>query len=460
MSVARCSVRPETDPSGNLRLFFRMNSRIGSHEPGRPRILETSCGTNILAAVRGLPWTARKIKSPVVRKHCRLLATNLRGAGDWKISLREPLAGLSEALARSTSVWETQATLGFPLVPVLTRISAYQADWLRAPEHWVSPGRNAPAEAQVRSLSEHLFCLHRMPDFVHQAWLARGDLRWRDRDWFCLLAKGASWRDLPGLPRTITRRALHLAGRAPGNLSIPQGLRWGQVAACGGGMVLAGEVVRSRMVGDMTHDAHWSRLIERFAAAGERFASGFGIVADMYVELLREGREAHVERLSHVPLPELFATSRRFWIEAREALAEHVEEWKGIEVEHPGTRARIGGLLRQSWAAFLPGAGDTALVGGKLVMVRELTSGAELIAEGRRMRHCVATYTRDCLELRSAVFSIRIGEDDPHGELTVEVGRDTRRVLQARGRWNRRPDDHEHGILRLWADQHGLVPAC
>ena len=38
----------------------------------------------------------------------------------------------------------------------------------------------------------------------------------------------------------------------------------------------------------------------------------------------------------------------------------------------------------------------------------ELTSGAELLAEGRAMSHCVGSYAQSCASGRTAIFSLRV----------------------------------------------------
>lgn len=61
-----------------------------------------------------------------------------------------------------------------------------------------------------------------------------------------------------------------------------------------------------------------------------------------------------------------------------------------------------------------------------------LASTAELAEEGAAMRHCVATYAWDCAEGRSAIFSIRLG-DERYGTAQYVSHGDTWSLAQFRG---------------------------
>jgi hypothetical protein len=85
--------------------------------------------------------------------------------------------------------------------------------------------------------------------------------------------------------------------------------------------------------------------------------------------------------------------------------------------------------------------------------IREILRGDELLAEGRALRHCVATYAHRVQKQQSAIFSLR------HcgvRRVTIEVAPGSRRVVQVRGLQNRRPDEVERGVVEAWARQRGL----
>ncbi|MGV3615607.1 MAG: PcfJ domain-containing protein [Fimbriimonas sp.] len=132
---------------------------------------------------------------------------------------------------------------------------------------------------------------------------------------------------------------------------------------------------------------------------------------------------------------------------------------------HEWHRTVYAGHLREyrSWAPSLP-LWEVRLP-GRAVRAVELTTNRALADEGKKQRHCVYTYTAQCLEGRSRIVSLRwfavaSAAEDPTLEIhriTVEVSPGARAVVQVRGSGNRRPTDEEIVILRRWAGDHGLV---
>jgi len=89
--------------------------------------------------------------------------------------------------------------------------------------------------------------------------------------------------------------------------------------------------------------------------------------------------------------------------------------------------------------------------------VRLLDTGAELIREGRAMRHCVADYADKIRRGRSVILSIHVEGQ----RSTVELDRETLQVLQHKGVANSPPPPAtwlvlEH-YLPLWREAAGLV---
>ena len=436
-----------------------MNASIGSQEPGRCATASRQAAWIIVQVSSRQPWIARTVKNTILRKQCRLVGRNLRGADEWQQQMQPTLTRLIKVLAEQTRVWEDVPVWQHPIVPTLVRMCAYEENWIRAPEDWHAPD-DASVQVVMRSLLEHVFVRYAVPHFLYHAWMVRGDLRWRERDWFVQLAQGASWRDLQGLPRTISRRALHECAKAPSDVSIAQGLRWGQVLACGGSVLLANAVVSSRMAHDMTHDAWWSRLIEKFSSAGETSARHFGLVADLFVEMFHREQHEKVDRLLVLPMKELRIYAWKYWRDAAAALALHLPEWQQRSVTHPSCRQQLSSVMRQCWHPMIPHSLQRSyMVKLGALSLRELTSAAELIAEGREMRHCVATRAAVCLHKSSSVFSLTIHRADEEERLTLEVCRKTRKVIEIRGRYNRQPSAQAWSALEQWANDSGCFVA-
>jgi hypothetical protein len=89
--------------------------------------------------------------------------------------------------------------------------------------------------------------------------------------------------------------------------------------------------------------------------------------------------------------------------------------------------------------------------------ITELLNNVELLEEGRRMRHCVATYAETCAKRQSAIWSLKIENGEGRKPvLTIEVDLPTKTICQVRGRCNRLPKDHEIAVIRRWMAREGI----
>ena len=96
-----------------------------------------------------------------------------------------------------------------------------------------------------------------------------------------------------------------------------------------------------------------------------------------------------------------------------------------------------------------------------IVRIDEIVASADLQQEGRVMRHCVASYARTCARGTSAIYSLK--RDDGKGydrRLTIQLDVPSKRIIQARGRFNARPLPLDERYLRNWATAAGLTIAC
>ena len=77
-------------------------------------------------------------------------------------------------------------------------------------------------------------------------------------------------------------------------------------------------------------------------------------------------------------------------------------------------------------------------------------------AEGKKMRHCVGSYTYKCVQGMSSIWSLRkLQYGQAERLVTIEVDKD-RVIIQARGKFNCNPSDFERELIDLWAMAEGL----
>jgi hypothetical protein len=112
---------------------------------------------------------------------------------------------------------------------------------------------------------------------------------------------------------------------------------------------------------------------------------------------------------------------------------------------------------REPFATW-PRAAWNGLVHGVWIIV-ELADSRALFDEGRRMRHCVATYTRRCIARRSSIWSLRqrcADDGTTRSVLTIEVQPATRAIVQLKTYANGRPSQPQLELVRQWAAREGL----
>jgi len=89
--------------------------------------------------------------------------------------------------------------------------------------------------------------------------------------------------------------------------------------------------------------------------------------------------------------------------------------------------------------------------------VKQLLTSKELYNDGRRMRHCVASYGHRCLQGSSAIFSVmeNDGINQPQKFITVEISSD-RQFIQASGKMNRSPSGRAKLVMNKWLTHNNI----
>ena len=94
----------------------------------------------------------------------------------------------------------------------------------------------------------------------------------------------------------------------------------------------------------------------------------------------------------------------------------------------------------------------------KIWTIRELLTQQSLFVEGRKLRHCVASYVSSCARGQSSIWSMELEQSSMvEKRVTIEINPATRHVVQIRGKLNRHSNPQELNILRRWAAEAKLV---
>ncbi|MBX3189603.1 MAG: PcfJ domain-containing protein [Labilithrix sp.] len=319
----------------------------------------------------------------------------------------------------------------------LAAFALHHRDWHRLPDTW-RPLDDGWRRA-IASLAEHLFALYPMPRFMTSAWL-EGELGkvTAAQDWYKLVGRGRSIREA-AVPMPITRAMAHRLSSVPVHLTTIAGLRWAQVASRGGGDDLARAVAETRLGRTLEHEDFWTTVIDHFVRHADLDLAHVGPIVDF----------VHHQKLARrAPQPDFSMKGR-----TNASLLRLVEAWHRELGQHGGPsiswrRSRIGELY------WLEKRDHDA----RAWTISEIVASEDLVAEGRAMRHCVATYLEPCVQRRRSIWTMRVEtERGVRRVLTIEVDLGARRVLQARRKCNALPGETEREVLARWAAREGLA---
>lgn len=96
---------------------------------------------------------------------------------------------------------------------------------------------------------------------------------------------------------------------------------------------------------------------------------------------------------------------------------------------------------------------------GKVYTFRQILSVKDLIREGKRMNHCVATYSSHCVKRICSIWAvqIRFPKGLTKNLLTIELVENEKHLEQIQGMCNRNPSKEEMLAVQAWAAKETLT---
>lgn len=346
-----------------------------------------------------------------------------------------------------------------PVIDALLRLHRKRGLWLRAPEDWTPDSHNQAR--RLSSLIRHLLAEYPTPAFLESAWLRADREAARYRDLYIHLGAGRSARNAP-TPYPMTRKTLHAFLGAPHHQPIEAALIHADVEVLGGDRRLAEALCGTRLGREVECDPKrrdfWLSVYRFFIDNPMLDRRHIGPIVDYLAHQKFEpcfvylgGR---VVRVLPPAQPNLTMARRN-----PEALLRQVDRWHA-------ELSDLRSAARHSWTAspysgmqLTTGPADTPERQVRWSL-REIVTSGELFDEGRRMRHCVASYLASCSAGHVSIWSLkRQGHlaAEPTRSLTVSVM--SGKVSEARGLANRLPTEQEWSVLRRWMRREGLKPA-
>jgi hypothetical protein len=353
-------------------------------------------------------------------------------------------------------IWDFGRRAGNTFIDGLLALARRYRNWIRPVGAWRPQTHNT--RRQFAALTRHLLAEWPVPAFLDSVWfLGDGQEATQKQEWFLHVARGQNIRTAD-LPVPYTKRMAHHFMQAPADLTVDAALRWGQVLGLGGSERLARAAVGTWLGTRFGHEEFWVTVLQFFVANPMLDLAHVGPILD-YIEQQRFVVQdvfvapGVVERRE--PAQPNFTMKGR----TPASLLRQVGAWHRTlaKTTHQQPRAEwcrsgIDGF------EFVEGAEQGGNM--KIWTITELLNTKLLVAEGRAMKHCVATYSHSCGSGACSIWTLEVATFEGRSKiLTIQVQNETRLICQARGKCNMLPAEKHRGILRRWADRAGLTLA-
>ncbi|AXG68767.1 PcfJ-like protein [Kordia sp. SMS9] len=317
---------------------------------------------------------------------------------------------------------------------VIYQIAWFSTAGIRDIETWKRKSHNA--DKQLKSIIKHCFVKYEVPAFMYEAWL---DYNRKYISWFIDLGRGQSVKSLSKMPVRLTKKGAHQFLQAPANYTIEMALRRAQALAFGTDELLAGRIACTGLSrNDFQHETFWETVIQFFMKQTMLDFNKMEEIIDYLNDCIRNNAAYSIKGRTITSL-------------TRQSDAWHVEQ-----AVHNASKVEMF-----TWKPTL----DSSLIvtkkdGNDVKKYRlfELCSSKELIVEGRKMNHCVASYARSCCVKVAAIFTLRCTSFSKGLEIlaTIELDIKSQTIVQAKGRFNNPISAVAKKIMYDWATQHEL----
>jgi hypothetical protein len=335
-------------------------------------------------------------------------------------------------------------------------VTKYLAYRLRELKDWKPKSHN-----RYRVFSElvrHLFAKYPIPAFMDSAFMEKNAVY---ALWFIHLAQGRSVRKLPKCPIQWTTKIAHQFLQTPPQYSVTEALRFAQVTNMGGNERLVCALLPTRLGQSFEHDDFWQTVIRFFIQNPMLEHSHIQPIIDYIYNIKFENR-MDVDPLNLNQQVMIAPEQPHFSMKGRTvaALLRAVVDWHRILNR---TTSRRGFKEVEFWkpAPFYnfkhrEGANDDNF---KLYEITQLVTSAALHNEGRKLGHCVYSYTRACVQGRTSIWAMTVRDetDIVTPLLTIELSMPSNTIVQVRGKHNRIATESEMKVVNRWATKEGFA---
>jgi hypothetical protein len=315
----------------------------------------------------------------------------------------------------------------------------YQIAWFsssnqRAITDWKRKSHNP--EKQLKDIAKHCFVKYEVPAFMYEAWL---DTNRKYMSWFIELARGNSVKSLSKVPIKLTKKSAHYFLQAPASYTIEMALRRAQALSFGTDELVAERIAHSSLSrNNFEHEDFWETVIQFFMNQTMLDFNKMNEILDYLANCIRNNAEYSIKGRTIT------------------SLTRQSDEWHVTEAIHNASMVEL--------FTWKPSLNSSLIIRAKQeketkkYRLFELCSSKELIAEGKKMNHCVASYARSCCVKVTSIFSLRCSSFLKGQETlaTIEVDLRSQTIVQAKARFNKPISGSAKKIMNDWAVQHDL----
>ncbi|WFU27976.1 PcfJ domain-containing protein [Bradyrhizobium sp. CB1717] len=336
----------------------------------------------------------------------------------------------------------------------------FEADVVRDASAW-KPRLKTRDVARLRlGAARYLFARYPVAEHLEQIWIDGAGLGIHEivlrKRWYIVAASGGSLY-AAGAAEWLSRKEVHAFLNPLGKVGFEAAI-WQAIArtyASDPGVAM--QIARSRITQTPRAEHGFWREVVRFFCAHPTTVEEMDDLRDYLAACYRRDPEFSLKGRSLASLGRLM----REWHHDLEEIARIEAARRRAEAAQNRAHRSATGPVDDSW----PGAAiadwswsPSSKVRGRRedYVVVQLRTAADLVAETRSMRHCVATYASKCIAGHASIWSLRRrAAGAPDRLLTIELDRRARAV-QVRGFANRVPHPEECKILERWAQARGI----
>jgi hypothetical protein len=313
---------------------------------------------------------------------------------------------------------------------------------VRKPEEWESKSYNI--KRQIQDYIRHLFVIYPVPTFLYEAFGYDPKIRLRQYNgtwiklepcnfipWFMAIAQGKSFHKL--VKGIMTKREANAFLKSPQFNTIEESVWWARLTVAGIQSGLTKKLIIRFFIDKPADD--FSERYKDLIVFFNKFQNDidkhtFDEISDFIADKFTNDQDFSLKGRT---LGSVIRLSNEWHLMIHKAKVNTYKEWEPIDVPDWIFKDKE----KTVWC------------------VEQITNNIDLVKEGRRQRHCVYSYTIRCEMGKCFIFTM---ESSREGKLlTLELDAN-KRIVQARGKFNRSPTAYERRVILRWAlDKHLTV---